>query len=403
MGIPGPADLLSPPYAGIMAVEVIAEVASRGLCKGDVMKAVVLVLLSLVMVSSSSAYPEAVIYPGKGWVSKAPADAGMDAEKLQAYSSFVKGRGCVVRGGCMVYTWGDVTKRADIASAAKVFYSHFLFKAVEDGKISSLDEKVSRYEPGLNELNEELGYKDRLITWRHLANQTSCYGVLERPGEAFDYNDRQMALLWDTLFMKVYGATYTNADDTVFRTMLTDIIGCQDNPTFMAFGVDDRPGRVAISVRDFARFGLLYLREGKWKDKQLVSKDFARMAVTSPLSNKIKQSACFEENQHSKMLDNQRTIGSGRIPDNQTDHMGSYSWLWWTNGIDREGKVHWPDVPPDVYGAFGHGGPRAMVVLASLDIVTNWNDGDIHSRQDENHALRLLVESVVGGSRSEQE
>ena len=41
------------------------------------------------------------------------------------------------------------------------------------------------------------------------------------------------------------------------------------------------------------------------------------------------------------MIPGQRTMGSKVIPDNQTDHMGSYSWLWWINGVDREGKRHW--------------------------------------------------------------
>ncbi|MBA7702235.1 hypothetical protein ES703_110995 [subsurface metagenome] len=66
-----------------------------------------------------------------------------------------------------------------------------------------------------------------------------------------------------------------------------DQLQCQDNPTFMAFGVKDRPGRLAISPRDFARFGLLYLRKGKWKGKQLISVNHATMAVTSPLPNSI--------------------------------------------------------------------------------------------------------------------
>ena len=51
--------------------------------------------------------------------------------------------------------------------------------------------------------------------------------------------------------------------------LLTDLIGCEDNPTFMAFGEQDRPGRLGISPRDFARFGLLYLRGGMWNGKQL--------------------------------------------------------------------------------------------------------------------------------------
>jgi len=331
------------------------------------------------------------VYPGERWEVKSPEEVGLDKAKLEDFRGYVRGRGCVVRHGYMVYTWGDFTRRGDVASAAKPVYAHFLFKALELGKIPSLDEEVSRYEPRLRKLNPELGHKDGHITWRHLATQTSCYGVSERPGKAFDYNDWQMALFWDLLFLKVYGATYENVDEKVLHPLLTDPLGCEDNPTFMAFGVKDRPGRLAISPRDFARFGLLYLRGGKWRGRQLLSEKLAVMAVTSPLPNSIPRTKA----QPAEMLPGQRSIGSRQIPDDQTDHMGSYSFLWWTNGIDREGRRHWPDAPPDTYGAFGHGGLRAMIVIPSLDLIVSWNDACVEGRKMENEALKRLIEAVI--------
>ncbi len=223
------------------------------------------------------------VYPGRTWAVSMPAEAGLDEVKLKAFSDYLGGRGCVTRGGVMVYTWGDYKRRGDVASACKPWFSHFLLKALEDGKIPSLDEKVVKYEPRLKDINRNLGYKDRLITWRHMANQISCYGLVEKPGTAYAYNDWQMALFWDCLFKKVYGATYRNVDAKVLRPLLTGPLQCQDAPTMMAFGLKDRPGRVAVSPRDFCRFGLLYLRKGNWRGKQLISKKHAVMAVTSPL------------------------------------------------------------------------------------------------------------------------
>ncbi|MFQ6096551.1 MAG: hypothetical protein ACE5O2_02405, partial [Armatimonadota bacterium] len=355
----------------------------------------VLGLLALDIVNAARAQeaPQKFVYPGATWVPRAPADVGMDADRLGALARYVGGRGCVVRHGYMVYAWGDPSRRADVASAAKPWYAHFLFEALESGKLGSLDDRVSVFEPRLLELNADLGYKDRAMTWRHLGNQTACYGVKEPPGTAFDYNDWQMALFWDTLFLKVYGSTYETVDDDVLHPLLTDVLQCEDNPTFMAFGIKDRPGRLAVSVRDFARFGLLYLREGNWRGTQLISREHARMAVTSPLPNTIPRTA----GQEAQMMPRQRSIGSRRIPDNQCDHLGSYSWLWWTNGVDREGKRHWPDAPEDAYGAFGHGGPRAMVVIPSLDLIISWNDANVRSREAENRALSLLTSAVVGG------
>ena len=339
------------------------------------------------------------VYPGKQWATKKPEEVGLDLKKLKELSDYAGGFGCVVRHGYIVYTWGDASKRKDVASAAKPLYAHFLFKAVEDGKISSLNEQVNKWEPRLNRINKDRGYKDRRIKWRHLANQISCYGLAEAPGTAYAYNDWQMALFWDTLFKKVYGVSYETVDAEVLHPMLTDRLQCQDNPTFMAFGVRDRPGRLAISPRDFARFGLLYLRAGKWRGRQLLNSEHATMAVTNPVPNSIPRTA----GQEAEMIPKQRSIGSTRIPDNQCDHLGSYSWLWWTNGVGRDGTRHWPDVPIDTYGCFGHGGLRAMVVMSSLDLIISWNDTKIQGSKMENHALKLLKDSVTSsGARSGQ-
>ncbi len=333
----------------------------------------------------------APVYPGREWATKPPAEAGLSADALKAFSGRVGGSGCVVRHGTMVYSWGDPARRTDVASAAKPIYAHFLFKAIEDGRIQDVNQPVCEWEPRLREINAGLGYNDSRITWRHMANQISCYGLAEQPGTAYAYNDWQMALLFDTLFTKVYGATHATVDAKVLHPLLTDAIGCQDDPTFLAFGEDDRAGRTAISPRDFARFGLLYLRGGKWGERQLLSPDHARLAVTSPVPNSIPRAG----DKAAEMIRGQRSIGSRQIPDNQTDHMGSYSWLWWINGLDREGKRHWPDVPADAFGCFGHGGKRAMIVLPSLDLIVSWNDARVDGRDQENGAIRLLLDAVA--------
>ena len=153
-----------------------------------------------------------------------------------------------VRHGKLVYSWGDATQAGDVASAVKPFFSFFLFKAVEEHRIPSLDQKVIHWEPSLGELNPQLAYKDRELAWRHLANQTSCYGLAERPGTAFCYNDWQMALFADLLFSRVYGVPWKDVDEKVLHPMLTDPLGCQDRPSLTAFGADERAGRLAISV-----------------------------------------------------------------------------------------------------------------------------------------------------------
>jgi CubicO group peptidase (beta-lactamase class C family) len=243
--------------------------------------------VSTLIAATALLEPPGGTYPAATWQTKSPADVAMHAAKLHALAHYVGGRGCVVRHGYLVRTWGDAAKRADVASACKPWFSHFLFRAIEAGRIDSVDEPVVRFEPRLGDLNAALGFKDGKIRWRDLACQTSCYGVREPPGEAFDYTAWQMALFLDTLFLQVYDAALQTVDARVLHAQLTGPLECEDNPTFMAFGVTERPGRLAISPRDFARFGLLYLRKGNWNGKQLISAAHVAMGVTSPLPNSI--------------------------------------------------------------------------------------------------------------------
>jgi hypothetical protein len=328
------------------------------------------------------------VYPGTKWATRTPSQAGMNSTRLRAFRDYVGGRGCVVRYGYMVYSWGNQSLRADVASACKPWISHFLFEAIEQGRIGNVEDLVHTFEPRLDTLNASLGYKDQSIRWRDLACQTSCYGVTEPPGSAFDYSDWNMALFFDTLFLRVYGSTWSRVDTEVLRPLLTNALQCQDQPTLMAFGINDRPGRVGVSVRDFARFGLLYLRGGKWKTQQIISAAHATMAVTSAPAGTFARTL----GQPAEMIFDQRSIGGDN---NQTDHFGSYSYAWWTNGIDRDGLRHWSHAPTDTYGAFGHGGIRAMIVIPSLDLVVSWNDSQIWDREMENESLRLLIAAVT--------
>lgn len=344
----------------------------------------------LVFVSAGSARCE-LVYPGKTWDVMQPSQAGMDAGALRKFTELLGGNGCVVRHGCLVAAWGEYRERSDVASAAKPLYSYFLFKAIEDGRIRSIDDQVVGVVKGLRTINKQLACKDSAITWRHLGTQTACYGVRERPGAAFVYNDWQMAFFFDALFGKIYGASHAAVDEQVLHPMLTDPLGCEDNPTLMAFGARDRAGRLAISPRDFARFGLLYLRHGGWNDRQLLSPGFISMAMTDPLPNSLPRTTGTA----AEMLPGQRTIGSQIVPDNQTDHSGSYSWLWWVNGVDRCEKRNWPNAPIDTCAALGHGGEEGLVIIPSLGLVVSWNHSKLSGGAVNHDAAKLLAGAVL--------
>ncbi|HSQ58514.1 MAG TPA: serine hydrolase, partial [Gemmata sp.] len=169
----------------------------------------ILVIVSSIALATLSATREPVlatkprdpVYPGKDWEKRSPAEVRLSREKLKFLADLVGGRGCVVRHGYLVYSWGDTAKSTDVASAVKPVISTLLLLAVQDGKIKNVDTPVAEFEPRLLKLNAG---KDAAITWRHLASQTSGYGLVEKPGAAWAYNDHALALYYDTLMHSVY-------------------------------------------------------------------------------------------------------------------------------------------------------------------------------------------------------
>jgi CubicO group peptidase (beta-lactamase class C family) len=348
------------------------------------MRALLLLILALMIAPARSA----PIFPDAHWQTRSPEWAGLSSNKLAEFSAIVGGRGCVVRHGCMVFSWGDQSKSADVASAFKPVLSTLMLMAVQEGKISGVDEPVAKFEPRLAALNNG---KDTAMTWRHLASQSSGYGFTEKPGEAYSYNDYALTLYYDTLMDKVF---HTNADQ-VLRTRLGEPLQFEDSHTFFAFGTNNRPGRLALSCRDFARIGLLYLRGGKWREKQLLKPELARMAISSP----IPANTPLTRGLDADMLPRQRSMGGSK---NITPvGPGCYSFNWWLNRTNAAGEKLFVDAPPDLFVASGHGGIRVMLVIPSLDLIASWNDSKITDHDKSrgnpntrnNRAFKVLVES----------
>ena len=338
---------------------------------------------------------EGGVFPGESWERISPAQAGVDTNGLAAFVEYVGGCGCIVRGGRIVYAWGNYSDRGDVSSAVKPVFAHLVYKAIEEGLIDGLDSPLAEFEPGVVKLNEELSFKDADITWRHLLTQTSCYGVTEEPGTAFNYSDYQTALMIDALVLKVYRTGFDEFDEKVLRPVLTDLLQCRDEPTINH--ERSLPGRLRISARDFARFGLLYLRGGEWRGKQIVPREDVLRARGTPLPATLPRTRQVP----AEMLPGQRSIGSC---ENQEPHMNSYSYMWWLNRSTDEGHLVLPDAPPDTFLAQGHAGHDALIVVPSRDLVVCWfgfrgkpawrYHADGHKRV--NAALKLLMGAVAG-------
>jgi CubicO group peptidase (beta-lactamase class C family) len=242
--------------------------------------------------------------------------------------------GVVIRNGYIVAEWGDM-KRVDMTfSVTKSFVSTTVGLAFDRGMIRSVNDLVRDYLPPIVTLGssldpsrsaaERIGEQrllsvfetehNRKITWDHLLRQTSDWeGTLwgkpewadrpngepntwrtrarNAPGTSYEYNDvRVNALALASLNV------WRRPLPQVLREMVMDPIGA--STTWRWYGYDNSwvlidgeamqsvaggghwGGGMFISGRDLARFGYLTLRRGKWKDRQILSENWVRMALT---------------------------------------------------------------------------------------------------------------------------
>ncbi|MCA9217698.1 MAG: hypothetical protein KDB27_31730, partial [Planctomycetales bacterium] len=323
-----------------------------------------------------------VVFPGAEWQTRTPAELGLDEEKLRRFQQLAGGRGCIIKDGYLVSSWGDITRPGDLASASKPVYAHLLFRALELGKLESADDSVVPYRKCLSDLNPSLGFKDRGLTFRHLAFQSACLGYQEQPGNAFDYNDHTMGLFWDVLVNDLLATPWDQAHD-LFNREFENMLQFQDGISFPTEG--RTRGRPSMSPRDLARFGWLYLNLGSWKGRQMISQRHAKHASSDPMPLTIPRTNGQEAERCAT-----RSIGGGG---NQADHNGGYSWLWWVNAQSRDGRRWWADAPADMFCALGHCGQRGIAIMPTERIVVSWNDAkQLHcNRELGNEAFASLA------------
>jgi CubicO group peptidase (beta-lactamase class C family) len=351
---------------------------------------------------ATTATSQKVYYPGKGdnWETRKPEQVGMDAALLQQAVAWAKTQettqiqkdfstqkeifgeplgplpairantnGIIIKDGYIVAEWGD-TKAADPTySVAKSFLSTILGLTIDRGMIQSIKDPVAKYV-------KDGGYdseQNRKVTWEQHARQTSewegelwgkkhdfigkeAFGrgerkprELQEPGSFYEYNDvriNRFALsllrLWEKPLPEVLEDEIMDPIDASetwkwvpYRNSVADVKG---NQMPSVSGGTRWGGGLWISARDEARFGYLFLRNGRWKDKQLVSEQWVKEATTS-----------------------RGPVG----PD--------YGYLWWLN---TEGKA-WPDAPTTSYAALGAGQNTVWVDPEhNIVIVWRWHNGN---------------------------
>jgi CubicO group peptidase (beta-lactamase class C family) len=361
--------------------------------------AIAAALIGNLALAFQNARPAAVYYPAAGaWEHKRPEDLGMDSALLAQAVEFAKSHetriprdfstqvetfgallgpmpkerggtsGVVVRHGNIVAEWGDTGRVDPTYSVAKSFLSTVLGLSIDRGLIKSVDDPVRLYV-------KDGGYDsphNSKITWRHHATQTSewqgeMWGKrddfigeeqfgrgkrqpreLKDPGEFWEYNDVRINRFSLSLLR-----VWKRPIPEIVKQYVMDPIGASSTWQYHGYNnsdvvIDGKKmksvsggtrwgGGLWINTLDEARFGYLFLRKGLWRDKQIVSEKWVRMATTPA------------------------ELG----PD--------YGFLWWLNTRQRQ----WPSAPASAFAAIGYGSNTIWVDPEhDLVVVWRWHQGN---------------------------
>src|SRR5262245_38882450 len=286
---------------------------------------------------------QGLYFPPKGqWAHKTPADVGMDGARLDAAIAFAKTHetnwprdfstqekifgtllgpipnsrastnGVIVRHGYVVAEFGDTNAVDPTYSVAKSMLSTVAGVAVREGLIKDLDAT------GGTQIKDG-GYdspQNSKVTWRHHLQQetewegdmwgkkhdfvgTVAFGDGERkprelqaPGTFYEYNDvriNRFSLSLLRMFKKPV--------PEVFRDEVMNVIGASNTWQWIPYNnsyadIDGKKmpsvsggtrwgGGVWINALDMARFGYLWLRGGKWGNKQIIPPAYVKEALTA--------------------------------------------------------------------------------------------------------------------------
>ena len=274
--------------------------------------------------------------------------------------------GMILKNGYIVAQWGDI-KRVDMTfSVTKSFLSTMAGLAEDEGLLSSTNDKVGDYVWD----DTFKGSHNSKITWEHLLQQNSAwsgelwggkdwadrppsegdiddwkFAVSKEPGTVMEYNDVRVNVL-------AYALTqlWRKPMPIVLKDRIMDKIGASS--TWRWYGYDHAwteidglqmksvtggghsGAGIFINAEDMARFGLLFLNDGKWKNDQLISSSWIKKATTSSTPNP------------------------------------NYGYMWWLN---KKGERHWEGLSENIYYAAGFGGNFIVIDKEhDLVVVTRW-------------------------------
>ncbi len=304
------------------------------------------------------------IYPGQTWLKYSqPEQAGFSSKKLAHAENFANQIGSaavmVIYKGAVLADWGDIEKRYMCHSVRKSLLSALYGIYVEKGDVDlqktmaqlSIDDK-----PPLTETEKKSRIID-LLKARSGVYHAAAYETASmkkrrpergshEPGTFYYYNNWDFNVL-GYIFNKLTGSCIFEK----FKSCFAEPLQMQDYRVRDGYYHLEKHHSIypaypfRLSARDMARFGLLFLRNGKWKGKQILTEDWIK-----------KSTAQYSISTRSK--------NSG------------YGYLWWIVKVE-------PFKSLGAYAARGYGGHSIMVVpgadMVFVHRVNTWWDLDFSS------------------------
>ena len=276
---------------------------------------------------------ESRVFPGDEWTTKSAPDLNIDQGKVDrlfdlSFEDDATQAAVLIKDGYLIgerYAEGfNADSFGTSWSMAKSFYASLIGISIDRGEIKSLDDKVSDYLNYFNDERSEITIRDilnmssglqfpehehELMFFKkdHLAYAKDI-GVEKKPNTLFEYNNVNSMLLGDILLV----ATGKKADELLNERILKPIGA--ENSTLWRDSSDNVLTYCCIdmSARDYSRFGLLFSRNGKWEEDQIISSDF---------------------------VDETFTPYWEFTPERFTDLNRGYSLHWWFSKNDEEGQI----------------------------------------------------------------
>ncbi len=173
----------------------------------------------------------------------------------------------------------------------------------------------------------------------------------KKPGTSYEYNDGSSVLLGKILSE----ATGIRTDEWAQKKLFTPIGIHNFKWKITPKGETDTEGGLYLSTYDLARVAYLFLREGQWKGKQIVSKEWVQKSVTAIVENI-----------------------------NPTNAKGSpgYGYQWYSKGKGES----------LIYLGAGYGG-QYIVVSPKFDIVMVFNSWSVHKKAEK--SLYRVLEDII--------